>query len=169
MRKQMSLFIWAAAVFGLGSVLTMPSYAVYEGSSGSVVNLTDGPSKRANTINTTEYKKYETRSTTRTYNVRQGNDMYYVSPERRGAGDRTYNACDSKYGCDSTMSGRADTARKNANRKYNLAHPFYQPAKYGFLSVTDFSSNINKYDFKVTSLALLWDGQQATWQGNRCV
>lgn len=158
----MSLFIWATALFGIGSVLATPSYSAGGVQTGSIANLTDGPNSRSNTIRTTEYKKYENRTTTKTYNVKQNKDLYYVSPSRRGA---SY-GCSDENGCDSVKSVRADTFRKNESRKYNLAHPFYQPTKLGFVSVTDFSSNINTYKFDVSSWDGAWDAQAGKWNGN---
>ncbi len=158
MRKQLSLFVWAAAIFGINSVLCAPVNAVST-SQGSIVNLSDGPDSRSGVVRTTEYKKYETRSTTRTYNVKPAPDLYYVYQGKRTG----YNNCKSENDCESM---RASEARKDAARRYNLAHPFYQPFKGHVLSVTDMSVNTNSYDFTIDSIYAGWAGQRAKWESS---
>ena len=47
---------------------------------------------------------------------------------------------------------RAETYRTELKRKYYLAHPFFQPTKGKFGSVTDLSYNMNSYDMALTYL-----------------
>ena len=141
MKKQMSLFVWAVAVFGMSSVWADTNFGA---SGASSADLTSAPGIRVqNNIN---YKKYETRTTSRTYAVKDNKDLYYVQPSKRSElykelGDRNSTSAD--------RTSRTDSSRDYAKRKYYLAHPFFQPLKGKFGSVTDLGYTTSSYDFVI--------------------
>ena len=45
---------------------------------------------------------------------------------------------------------RSETVRTELKRKYYLAHPFFQPLKGKFGSITDFGYNMGSYDIALT-------------------
>jgi len=143
MRKQLSLFVWAVAMFGMMPVMA----ATNTGASGaSSADLTNPPATR--TRASVNYEKYETRSTTRTYAAKDGTGVYYTQPQNRSA---IYSG--SAASSQNTMqTTRAETARAEAKRKYYLAHPFFQPLQGRFGSVTDLAYTSNSYDIKLTPL-----------------
>lgn len=143
MKKQLSLFIWAVAVFGMSPVLAATNSGAYGASSA---DLTGRPGTRAKTD--VNYEKYETRSSTRTYATKDANDIYYTTPAKRSDLYKEYaGQTSSKTMTTSTRTNRAETVRNELKRKYYLAHPFFQPLKGKFGSVTDFAYNTNSYDF----------------------
>ena len=144
MKKQMSLFIWAVAVFGMSPVFG----ATNTGMRGSsVAELTSGPAVRSN--KSVNYKKYETRTSTKTYESKDGKNLYYSQPSKRSD---LYKAYDNGTGATTSTSvrtSRFETTRSVAKRKYYLAHPFFQPLKGKFGSVTDLAYTTNSYDFSL--------------------
>jgi hypothetical protein len=137
MKKQMSLFIWAVAVFGMAPVFAATNSGVYSASSA---DLSGAPSVRSNA--TVNYEKYETRSSTKTYAVKDGKNIYYSAPAKRGELYKQYSSA-------SARTNRAETTRTESKRKYYLAHPFYQPLQGVFGSVTDLSYNFGGFDFDI--------------------
>jgi hypothetical protein len=138
-----SMYLLLAALVGA----TSASYAETNigPRAASSADLTSGPATRpAGTVN---YQKYETRTTTRTYDVKDGNQMYYSQPARRSDMYKQYDATR-----DSVSSVRSEVVRREAKRKYYLAHPFFQPLKGKFGSITDFSYAENSYDFSFVEL-----------------
>jgi len=165
MKKQMSLFIWAAAVFGMAPVWAATNIGTRAASSA---DLSGAPAvrERANV----NYEKYQTRSTTTTYSARDAGDLYYTRPQSRSALYKQYDS--------NTRSGtarnatttrnvrttRAETVRSTLKRKYYLAHPFFQPLKGKFGSVTDVSYNMNSYDMAFTPAEnMAIDDPKAKW------
>lgn len=145
MKKQMSLFIWAVAVFGMSPVWAATNSGAYGASSA---DLTGAPGTRART--NVNYEKYETRSSTKTYAAKDGNDIYYTQPAKRSDLYKEYATKSSTSSTTtSARTNRAETVRSEVKRKYFLAHPFFQPLKGKFGSVTDLSYNTNSYDFKI--------------------
>lgn len=150
MKKQMSLFIWAAAVFGMAPVWAATNSGMRAASSA---DLSGAPAVRAReNIN---YEKYQTRSTTTTYRSRDAGDLYYTQPASRSALYKQYDS-NTRSGTAATTTTRnvrttrAETVRSTLKRKYYLAHPFFQPLKGKFGSVTDLSYNMNSYDMSLT-------------------
>jgi hypothetical protein len=143
MKKQLSLFIWAVTVFGMAPVLAATNSGMYGASSA---DLTGAPGTRAKTK--VDYEKYETRTSTKTYAAKDGNNIYYTQPAKRGELYKEY-ATKSSASSSATVArtSRAETVRSEAKRKYYLAHPFFQPLKGKFGSVTDLTYTANSYEF----------------------
>lgn len=160
MKKQMSLFVWAVAVFGMASVLNSAN-AFVDGS--STADLSSAPGARVQTR--VNYEKYETRSTSKTYAVKDNNNIYYTEPSKRSALYKAYNS-ESTNQYDRTS--RTESARADAKRKYYLAHPFFQPLAGKFGSVTDLGYTNSSYDFKIdqTTGPALSD-TKATWNAGQ--
>lgn len=157
MKKQMSLFVWAVAMFGMSPVFGATNSGVY---GASTVDLTGGPATR--TRETVDYNKYETRTMRETaagttYTKNDGKNLYYVSPRDRSTLYKQYDnsrTSATKTTVNSIRTSRTDTARAVAGRKYYLAHPFYQPLKGHIGSVTDLSYTWGGYDLDLHSNAL---------------
>lgn len=155
MKKHLSIFGIGFAAIGLAS-LTLPfSAAVAATNSGaygaSVADLSSGPDKKSNT-KVTEYKKYETRTSTATYNVKpktttNSANLYYVSPATRS----TPTVYSDNTGATVT-SARSQIVKKEKTRKYYLAHPFFQPQQGKFGSLTDISYTNNSYKFELSDV-----------------
>lgn len=149
MKKQMSLFIWAVAVFGMSPVWAATNSGAYGASSA---DLTGAPGTRAKT--NVNYEKYETRSSTKTYAAKDGNDIYYTQPAKRSDLYKEYATKSSTSSTTtSARTSRAETVRSEVKRKYFLAHPFFQPLKGKFGSVTDLAYTANSYDFVLNQTA----------------
>ncbi len=148
MKKQMSLFVWAVALFGMAPVWAATNSGTRAASSA---DLTGAPAVRTRT--NVNYEKYQTRSTTRTYDAGQGKNLYYTAPQNRSA---LYKQYDNSRNSQTTMvrTTRAETVRSELKRKYYLAHPFFQPLKGKFGSITDLSYASNSYDFANTPINL---------------
>ena len=140
MKKQMSLFIWAVAVFGMSPVWAATNSGMRAASSA---DLTGGPATRTRQ-NVTD-QKYETRTSTRTYDMKDAGDLYYTAPTKRSALYKQYDNS-GRNGAANVRMTRAETTRTAARRKYYLAHPFFQPLQGKFGSITDLSYNMNSYD-----------------------
>lgn len=153
----MSLFVWAVAIFGMSNVWA----ATNTGFSGaSTADLIGSPETRTKT--SVNYEKYETRSTSKTYAVKDNNDIYYVQPSKRSD---LYKEYDSRTSSSADRTSRTASARNQAQRKYFLSHPFFQPTKGKFGSVTDLSYTSSSYDFVIdqTSGPALSD-LEASWE-----
>ncbi|MDE5615600.1 MAG: hypothetical protein K2I81_02075 [Alphaproteobacteria bacterium] len=164
MKKQMSLFIWAAAVFGMSPVLAATNIGTRAASSA---DLSGAPAVRAR--DNVNYEKYQTRSTTTTYQSRDAGDLYYTQPASRSALYKQYDS-NTRSGTATTTTTRnvrttrAETVRSTLKRKYYLAHPFFQPLKGKFGSVTDVSYNTNSYDMTLTPAeGMEISDTKATW------
>ena len=92
----------------------------------SSADLSGAPAVRAR--GNVNYEKYETRSTTRTYDVKDGADLYYTQPASRSALYKQYDNSARRTGSATTTRNvrttRAETVRRELKRKYYLAHPF---------------------------------------------
>lgn len=161
MKKQMSLFIWAAAVFGMSPVLAANNIGARAASSA---DLSGAPAVRSR--ENVNYEKYQTRSTTTTYRTRDAGDLYYTQPQSRSAMYKQYDNSARNGATNTTTRNvrttRAETVRTELKRKYYLAHPFFQPLKGKFGSVTDLSYTMNSYDLRLTprETIVLEDGTQ---------
>ena len=178
----MSLFIWAVAVFGMSPVLAATNTGMRAASSA---DLTGVPGTRAR--ENVNYEKYETRTTTRTYNMRDAGDLYYTQPKSRSALYKQYDTTNrgSAVTTRNVRTTRAETLRSELRRKYYLAHPFFQPLKGKFGSITDVSYTMNSYDMKFGYVeptifnkdtfdidnpiesALTLNGQSGKWKANQ--
>lgn len=139
MKKQLSLLAVAVALVGIA-----PSYAEtnWGTRAGSSADLSSAPATR--TRQSVNYNKYQTRSNTATYERQDGKNIYYTQPANRSAMYKQYASGSSSQ---TVRSSRSETVRTELKRKYYLAHPFYQPLKGKFGSITDISYTSSSYDF----------------------
>lgn len=144
MKNKLSLVIGAMAVMAATPVIA-----------ASTVDLTSGPGVRTQT--NVNYQKYQTRTSTKNYDAQDSKNLYYTTPAKRS----------------NLYTSRADTYRTEMKRKYFLAHPFFQPVKGKFGSVTDLSYNMNSYAITLnqtlatpdTGLTRL-DGEKFDWKSD---
>ena len=145
MKKQLSLFVWAFAVLGISPVFGATNFGTRGASSA---DLTGAPATR--TRENVNYQKYQTRTTTRTYKQSDGGDLYYSAPTKRSDLYKEYQGASSASANATKTTVRTTRSEKivnKLNRKYYLAHPFFQPLGGNFGSITDFSYNQNSFDF----------------------
>ena len=135
--------------FGMAPVWAATNVGMRAASSA---DLSGAPAVRAR--GNVNYEKYETRSTTRTYDVKDGADLYYTQPASRSALYKQYDNSARRTGSATTTRNvrttRAETVRRELKRKYYLAHPFFQPLKGKFGSITDIAYDMNSYDMTLT-------------------
>lgn len=148
MKKQMSLFVWAVALFGMSPVWAAGNYGTRAGSSA---DLTGAPGVRTRT--NVNYEKYETRTSQKTYDAKDGKNIYYTQPTKRSDLYKQYDSGRGATSARTVRTSRAETVRSELKRKYFLAHPFFQPLKGKFGSVSDFSYTMNSYDLYLTPVA----------------
>ena len=129
MKKQLSLLAIAAALISVAPAYSATNWGTRAGSSA---DLTNGPATR--TRENVDYTKYQTRTTTKTYEVQDGKNMYYTQPSNRSALYKQYSSGNSTQ---TVRTTRSETVRTELKRKYYLAHPFFQPLKGKFGSITD--------------------------------
>ena len=142
MIKHLSLFAAVAVLFGATPVMA----ATNSGSrAASSADLTGAPAVRERTQ--VNYEKYTTRTSTKTYDQADAANIYYTTPANRS---ELYKQYDAGNGTATVRTTRAETYRTELRRKYYLAHPFFQPTKGKFGSVTDLSYNSNSYDLALT-------------------
>ena len=144
MKKQISLLVGAVALIGLSPAYSATNWGTRAGSSA---DLTNGPATR--TRENVDYTKYQTRTTTKTYEVQDGKNMYYTQPSNRSALYKQYSSSDASK---TVRTTRSETVRSELKRKYYLAHPFFQPLQGKFGSITDFSYNMGSYDIDFTTV-----------------
>lgn len=144
MKKQLSLLGIAAAL-----TVALPAYSETNWGSraGSSADLTNGPATR--TRENVDYAKYQTRTTTKTYEVQDGKNMYYTQPSNRSALYKQYSSGNSSSS-QTVRRTRSETVRTELKRKYYLAHPFFQPLQGKFGSITDFSYGMGSYGIDLT-------------------
>lgn len=145
MKHQMSLFIWAVAVFGMSPVFGATNYGTRAASSADLSGM---PAVRER--NNVNYEKYQTRTTTRVYETEDAGNLYYTQPVKRSD---LYKQYDNGAATRTVRTTRAETVRSEMRRKYFLAHPFFQPLKGKFGSVTDLSYTMNSYKMDLTPFA----------------
>lgn len=141
----MSLFIWAVTLFGITPVLAATNFGTRAASSA---DLTGQPAVRERTQ--VNYQKYETRTSTKTYDEKDAKNIYYTQPANRSQLYKQY-ASGNNSGT-TVRTTRSETYTSELKRKYFLAHPFFQPLKGKFGSVTDLSYAMSSYDIKLTPL-----------------
>ena len=145
MKKHMSLFVWAITLFGLSPVWAATNFGTRAASSA---DLTGQPAVRERTQ--VNYQKYETRTSTKTYDEKDAKNIYYTQPANRGQLYKQY-ASGNNSGT-IVRTTRSETYTSELKRKYFLAHPFFQPLKGKFGSVTDLSYAMSSYDIRLTPL-----------------
>ncbi len=145
MKKQVSLFFLAAAIFGVAPAVAATNSGTYGASSA---DLTGAPATRART--SVNYEKYETRSSSKTYTTKDSDkNLYYSQPSSRSS---AYNNMGTTR-TESSRTTRSESSRTSAKRKYYLAHPFFQPLEGKVGSVTDLSYASSSYNVALTPLA----------------
>ncbi len=142
MIKHLSLFAAVAVLFGATPVMAATNSGTRAASSA---DLTGAPAVRERTQ--VNYEKYTTRTSTKTYDQADAANIYYTTPANRS---ELYKQYDAGTGTATVRTTRAETYRTELRRKYYLAHPFFQPTKGKFGSVTDLSYNSNSYDLALT-------------------
>lgn len=142
MIKHLSLFAAVAVLFGATPVMAATNSGTRAASSA---DLTGAPAVRERTQ--VNYEKYTTRTSTKTYDQADAANIYYTTPANRS---ELYKQYDAGNGTATVRTTRAETYRTELRRKYYLAHPFFQPTKGKFGSVTDLSYNLNSYDLALT-------------------
>ena len=156
MKKQLSLLAIAAALISVAPAYSATNWGTRAGSSA---DLTNGPATR--TRENVDYTKYQTRTTTKTYEVQDGKNMYYTQPSNRSALYKQYSSGNSTQ---TVRTTRSETVRTELKRKYYLAHPFFQPLKGKFGSITDFGYNTGSYDIALTEAeGFSLSDQKAAW------
>ncbi len=135
MKKQLSLFVMAA-VLAVTPAVAETNFGTRAGSSA---DLTGAPGTR--TRSNVNYEKYETRTLSRTYDAQDAKNMYYTQPAKRSDLYKQYTNSQTNV-----RTTRGETLRGQLQRKYFLAHPFFQPVKGKFGSITDLSYTWNDYD-----------------------
>ncbi len=153
MRKQLSLFVLAAVMFGVGTAGAATNFGTRAGSS---VDLTGAPATRTRT--NVDYEKYQTRTLSRTYDASDAKNMYYTQPAKRSDLYKQYTNSQTNV-----RTTRSETLRSELKRKYFLAHPFFQPVGGKFGSVTDLSYSWNSYDIALTPAANFGGESAAKW------
>ena len=143
MKKSMSWFVLVAAVVGATPVMAATNSGARAASSA---DLTGMPAVRERTQ--VNYEKYETRTSTKTYDQKDAKNLYYTQPANRSAVYRQY--ADGNANA-TVRTTRSETLRTELKRKYFLAHPFFQPLAGKFGSVTDLSYTMNSYDMVVSA------------------
>lgn len=147
MNKVLSCFALLVATLGVGAANAATNWGTRAGSSA---DLTGAPATR--TRENVNYQKYQTRTTTRTYKQSDGGDLYYATPTKRSDLYKQYDAATSSSANATKTTVRTTRSEKiitKLNRKYYLAHPFFQPLAGNFGSITDFSYNQSGFDFDV--------------------
>lgn len=153
MKKQLSLFVLALAMVGVSPAVAYTNHGTRAGSSA---DLTGAPAERVR--ENVNYEKYKTRTYTKTYEQKDSSasDLYYVTPSQRSQMYKQYEGANSSLaGANKTTirTTRTETTINKLNRKYYLAHPFFQPLEGKFGSITDIAYNNNSFDFKFASPA----------------
>ena len=154
MKKHLSVIGVFAALVGVMPALAETNF----GRAASSADLTGAPAVRERTQ--VNYEKYSTRTSQKTYDAADAKNIYYTQPANRSALYKQYAGGTSTANVRTT---RAETYRTELKRKYYLAHPFFQPTKGKFGSVTDLSYNSNSYDLALTPVQyILPDGSIVT-------
>lgn len=147
MKRTLPLFLGALAIIGTGAATAATNVGAR---AGTTANLSDAPATREqNSIN---YRKYTTRTTTKTYETKNNSDMYYVKPANRNTMYKSYTGANSPAATatkTTVRKTRSETVTTKMRRKYYLAHPFFQPLGEKFGSITDIGFTNNSYDFVI--------------------
>lgn len=162
MKKQLSLFVLALAMVGVSPAVAYTNHGTRAGSSA---DLTGAPAERVR--ENVNYEKYKTRTYTKTFEQKDSSasDLYYVTPSQRSQMYKQYEGANSSLaGANKTTirTTRTETTINKLNRKYYLAHPFFQPLEGKFGSITDIAYNNNSFDFKFADIA----GSDGSWDSS---
>ncbi len=156
-------------IMGLLSVLTVldaNAATNFGARSASSADLSGAPAVR--TREKVNYQKYQTRTTTKTYETKDAADLYYTKPANRSALYKQYEGASSSAASAVKTTKRTTRSEKVVNklsRKYFIAHPFYQPLGGVFGSVTDLGYTSSGYDFDIATTTPIggnWDMSRFT-------
>ena len=149
-------------VFALIAALPFVSADSYANTSMSDGYYTSSPAKANSYKNTTTTRK------SGGYNNTIQNNFYYSSPRnarassydivpRQSSSKTSYSSNSSRYDDGYSVKSKKTTTRTYASqeRKYFLAHPFFQPLKGKFGSVTDVSYAQNSFKFDMLNAKIL--------------
>lgn len=162
MKKSLSVFVGLLVALGAVSADAATNWGTRAGSSA---DLSSAPATR--TREKINYEKYQTRTLTKTYESKDAGDLYYSQPQNRSALYKQYEGANSSSARASKTTQRTTRSEKIVNkmrRKYFLAHPFYQPLGGMFGSHTDFSYNMNSYDFTINQTVPVWNSTAGEYQ-----
>ena len=153
-------------IVGVLSVLTVlnANAATNSGArAASSANLSGAPATRSR--EKVNYQKYQTRTTTKTYESKDTGDLYYTKPANRSALYKQYEGANSSSARATKTTKRTTRSEKVVNkltRKYFIAHPFYQPLGGVFGSVTDLGYTMGSYDFTINQTVPVYDISSGT-------
>lgn len=162
MKKSLSVFVGLLVALGAVSADAATNWGTRAGSSA---DLSSAPATR--TREKINYEKYQTRTLTKTYESKDAGDLYYSQPQNRSALYKQYEGANSSSARATKTTQRTTRSEKIVNkmrRKYFLAHPFYQPLGGMFGSHTDFSYNMNSYDFTINQTVPVWNSKASEYQ-----
>ena len=162
MKKSLSVFVGLLVALGAVSADAATNWGTRAGSSA---DLSSAPATR--TREKINYEKYQTRTLTKTYESKDAGDLYYSQPQNRSALYKQYEGANSSSARATKTTQRTTRSEKIVNkmrRKYFLAHPFYQPLGGMFGSHTDFSYNMNSYDFTINQTVPVWNSTAGEYQ-----
>jgi hypothetical protein len=96
--------------------------------------------------------------------VKSDANLYYVAQNKReGEVYKEFGGC-VEYGCEKTpRSQRAEVRKVEAERKYNIANPFFQPMAMGASSVTDVSYTSQNIGFTILPGTGEWENPEGKY------
>ncbi len=156
-------FFGIAGVLSVLTVLNANAATNSGARAASSVDLSGAPATR--TREKVNYQKYQTRTTTKTYESKDSGDLYYTKPANRSALYKQYEGANSSSARATKTTKRTTRSEKVVNkltRKYFIAHPFYQPLGGVFGSVTDLGYTMGSYDFTINQTVPVYDISSGT-------
>ena len=160
-------FLGIAGVLSVLTVLNANAATNSGARAASSVDLSGAPATR--TREKVNYQKYQTRTTTKTYEEKDSGDLYYTKPANRSALYKQYEGANSSSARATKTTKRTTRSEKVVNkltRKYFIAHPFYQPLGGVFGSVTDLGYTMGSYDFTINQTLPVYDNGNAVYPLN---
>ncbi|MDO4423307.1 MAG: hypothetical protein Q4C08_00740 [Pseudomonadota bacterium] len=151
-------FLGIAGVLSVLTVLNANAATNSGARAASSANLSGAPATRSR--EKVNYQKYQTRTTTKTYESKDTGDLYYTKPANRSALYKQYEGANSSSARATKTTKRTTRSEKVVNkltRKYFIAHPFYQPLGGVFGSVTDLGYTMGSYDFTINQTVPVYD------------
>ena len=156
-------FLGIAGVLSVLTVLNANAATNSGARAASSANLSGAPATRSR--EKVNYQKYQTRTTTKTYESKDTGDLYYTKPANRSALYKQYEGANSSSARATKTTKRTTRSEKVVNkltRKYFIAHPFYQPLGGVFGSVTDLGYTMGSYDFTINQIVPVYDISSGT-------
>ena len=156
-------FLGIAGVLSVLTVLNANAATNSGARAASSANLSGAPATRSR--EKVNYQKYQTRTTTKTYESKDTGDLYYTKPANRSALYKQYEGANSSSARATKTTKRTTRSEKVVNkltRKYFIAHPFYQPLGGVFGSVTDLGYTMGSYDFTISQTVPVYDISSGT-------